>query len=65
MLVAECGVVKPGLARPVPPVLSVTRRQVARVYAAARSAGAGEGAVVRLVPSGPTVQVCPWGLVQV
>ena len=39
--------------------------QVARVYAAARSAGAGEGAVVRLVPSGPTVQVCPWGLVQV
>ena len=27
--------------------------------------GSGEGAVVRLVPSGPTVQVRPWGLVQV
>ena len=39
--------------------------QVARVYAAARSVGVGEGAVVRLVPSGPTVQACRCGLGQV
>ena len=43
--------------------------QVARVYAVARApvraVPAGAGALVRLVPWGPTVKVRPWGLVQV
>ena len=47
------------------PMRGRLHRQVASVYVAARSAGRGAGAAVRTVPSGPTVQVCPWGLVQV
>jgi hypothetical protein len=39
--------------------------QVASVYAAALLPEGVAGALVRVVPWGPTVKVWPWGLVQV